>query len=47
MEKKQVTFRIDLSLLKKIKFLAVEKDKSLTNLFVEALQDLLKKYGKN
>ncbi len=46
MEKKQVTFRIDPALLKNIKFLAVEKDRSLTYLFIEALLDLLKKYEK-
>ncbi len=47
MEKKHVTFRIDLALLKRIKFLAVEKDRSLTDLFIEALLDLLKKYENN
>lgn len=47
MEKKQVTFRIDASLLKDIKFLGVEKDRSLTDLYIEALKDLLKKYGKS
>ena len=46
MDKKQVTFRIDQSLLKKLKFLAVEKDKSLTDLYIEAIQDLLTKYEK-
>jgi hypothetical protein len=46
MDKKQVTFRIEPPLLKKLKFLAVEHDKSLTALFIEALQDLLRKYEK-
>jgi hypothetical protein len=46
MDKKQVTFRIDQSILKKLKFLAVEKDRSLTDLYIEALKDLLKKYEK-
>jgi predicted transcriptional regulator len=46
MEKKQVTFRIDPAIIKKIKFLAVEQDRSLTDLFLEAIQDLLKKYEK-
>jgi hypothetical protein len=46
MDKKKVTFLIDASLLKDIKFLAVEKDRSLTDLYIEALNDLLKKYGK-
>jgi hypothetical protein len=46
MEKKQVTFRIEPPIIKKLKFLAVEKDRSLTDLFLEAIQDLLKKYEK-
>ena len=46
MEKKQVTFRIDPSIIKEFKFLAVEQDRSLTDLFLEAIQDLLKKYKK-
>jgi hypothetical protein len=46
MEKKHVTFRVEPQLVKKLKFLAVEHDKTLTDLFLEALQDLLKKYEK-
>ena len=46
MDKKQVTFRIDAALLKDIKFLAVATERSLTDLYVEALKDLLKKYKK-
>ena len=46
MEKKQVTFRIESKLLKNFKFLAVEKDRSLTDLYIEALKDLLEKYKK-
>ena len=46
MEKKQVTFRIDPAIIKKIKFLGVEQDRSLTDIFLEALKDLLKKYEK-
>ena len=46
MDKKQVTFRIDKLILKKLKFLAVEKDRSLTDLYLEAIKDLLKKYEK-
>jgi len=46
MEKKQVTFRIDQPIIKKLKFLAVEHDRSLTDLFIEAIQDILKKYEK-
>lgn len=46
MDKKQVSFRIDPATIKKMKFLAVEQDKSLTDLFLEAIIDLLKKYKK-
>jgi predicted transcriptional regulator len=46
MEKKQVTFRIDQPIIKKLKFLAVEHDRSLTDLLLEAIQDLFKKYEK-
>ena len=46
MEKKQVSFRIDPKIIKKLKFLALEHDKSLTDLFLEAIQDVLKKYDK-
>jgi predicted transcriptional regulator len=46
MEKKQVTFRIDQPIIKRLKFLAVEHDRTLTDLLIEALQDLFKKYEK-
>jgi hypothetical protein len=46
MEKKQVTFRIDQPIIKKLKFLAVEHDSTLTDLLIEAIQDLFKKYEK-
>ena len=46
MDRKQVTFRVEPSLVKKIKMLAVEQDRTITDLFIEALKDLLKKYGK-
>ena len=46
MEKKQVTFRIEAAIVKKLKFLAVEQDRTLTDLFLEAIRDLLKKYEK-
>ncbi|MEA2013874.1 MAG: ribbon-helix-helix domain-containing protein [Thermodesulfobacteriota bacterium] len=46
MEKKAVTFRIDPAIVKKIKYLALDHDKTLTALFLEAIEDLLKKYGK-
>ena len=44
MEKKQVSFRIEPAIIKKLKFLAVELDRSLTDLFLEAIDDLLEKY---
>jgi len=44
MDKKQVTFRIEPETIKRLKFLAVEHDKTLTDLFFEAIQDLLEKY---
>ena len=44
MEKKQVSFRIEPATIKKLKFLAVELDRSLTDLFLEAIYDLLEKY---
>ena len=46
MDKKQVSFRLDRETIKKLKFLAVEKERSLTDLYLEAIQDLLKKYQK-
>jgi len=46
MEKKHVTFRVEPAIIKKLKFLAVEKDRTLTDLFLEAIQDLLKKHKK-
>ena len=46
MEKKPVTFRIDPSITKRLKYLALDHDKTLTDLFLEAIRDLLKKYEK-
>jgi len=46
MEKKQTSFRADPNVLKKLKFLALEQDKSLNDLLLEAIEDLLKKYEK-
>ncbi len=46
MEKKAVTFRIDPTIVKKLKYLALDHDKTLTELFLEAIQDLLNKYGR-
>ena len=46
MEKKAVTFRIDPQIIKRLKYVALEQDKTLTDLFLEAIKDLLKKYEK-
>ena len=46
MDKKPVTFRIDPNLIKKLKYLALDHDKTLTDLFLEAIKDLIKKYEK-
>ena len=46
MEKKQVSFRLDRNTIKKLKFLAVEQERSLTDLYVEAIHDILNKYQK-
>jgi predicted transcriptional regulator len=44
MDKKAITFRIDPKIIKKLKFLALDKDKTATALLLEAIQDLFKKY---
>jgi predicted transcriptional regulator len=46
MEKKAVTFRIDPTIVKKLKYLALDHDKTLTELYLEAIEDLFKKYGR-
>jgi len=46
MDKKTVTFRIDPAIIKRLKYLALEKDITLTELLLEAIQDLFKKYEK-
>lgn len=43
-EKKMFSTRVDQDLLKRIKHLAIDEDRSLSELVEEALQDLLKKY---
>jgi hypothetical protein len=47
MEKKQITFRLDPVIIKRLKYLAVDQDRNLTDLILEAIQDLLKKYKKS
>jgi len=46
MDKKQVSFRIEPSIIKRLKYIALEQDRSLTDIFIEAIQDVLKKYEK-
>jgi len=46
MERRPVTFRIDPAIIKKLKYLALDHDRTLTDLFLEAIQDLLMKYEK-
>jgi predicted HicB family RNase H-like nuclease len=46
MEKKQVSFRIEPHIVKRLKFIAVEQDRSLTDLFIEAIKYILNKYEK-
>ena len=46
MARKNVTTSIETELIKKLKYLAVDTEKPLNELFEEALQDLLKKYEK-
>jgi len=43
---KPINTLIDKELYKKVKFLSVEKDKTIQQLVKEALEDLLKKYNK-
>ena len=47
MEKKKLTVLLDASQVKKLKILAIEKDKTATALLSEAILDLLKKYAKS
>jgi len=46
MDKKAVTFRIEPSIIKKLKILAVEQDKTLTDLLLEGIEYVLKKHEK-
>ena len=45
-EKKVLSTRLDEDRIKELKHLAVDTDRSLGSLLEEAIQDLLKKYGK-
>lgn len=46
MGKKQVSFRIEPAIIKKLKYIALEQDRSLTDIFKEAIQYILDKYEK-
>ena len=46
MEKKQTSFRLSPEVLKKLKFIALEHDKTLKDLYLEAVEDLIRKYGR-
>ena len=46
MPRKQVAFRIDQDIVKRLKFIALEQDKTLTDLILEAIQYILKIYEK-
>ncbi len=45
MSKKQVASRIDPTLYKSLKILAVKQEKPVNKLIEEAIRDLLKKHG--
>ena len=45
-EKKMYNTTLDVDLLRKLKVLAAQSDKRQNELLEEAIQDLLKKYGK-
>ena len=45
-ERKIFSTRIDQDIIKKLKYLAVDRNSSLNDLIEEAIQDLLKKYKK-
>ena len=46
-KKKTFSTRIEEERLKALKHLAVDEDKSIGTLLEEAIDDLIKKYGKN
>lgn len=46
MAEKMFSTRMDSDLIKKLKILAAEEDKSISKLTDEAIRDLLKKYEK-
>jgi predicted transcriptional regulator len=44
---KQVTYKIDDEAIEKIKILAAKKRSTLNDIFVEAINDILKKYERS
>jgi len=46
-ERKNYNTKLDVNLIKKLKFLSVDKDTRQNDLLEEAIQDLLKKYDKS
>ena len=46
MARKIITTSIEIDLIKKLKYLAVDTDKPLNELHEEAIEDLIKKYEK-
>ena len=46
MDKKQKLFRIEPDIFKRLKYVALERDRSLTDLFFDAIQENFKKYQK-
>ena len=46
-ERKNYNTKLDVNLIKKLKFLSVEKDTRQNDLLEEAIQDLLKKHEKS
>jgi len=43
MQKKHLSFKLDSQIIKKLKLLAVEHDRTVTDLLLEAIKDPLKK----
>jgi predicted DNA-binding protein len=44
MDRKQTSIRLNADTLKRLKMIALEEDKSLNDILIEAIHDLLKKY---
>lgn len=44
--KKKATYYLEPSLIKSLKLIGIEKDRDLSNLVSEAIEDLIKKYSK-